>query len=99
MVLAVQAYGQFHQIGLDTSLGAVIHMSVVRELGPVLAALMLAGRVGSGIASELGSMIVTEQINAIRQVVGITKHVHNSTTNRILPSFVHKIGFLKIVTC
>ena len=41
MVLAVQAYGQFHTIGLETSLGAVIHISVVRELGPVLAAVML----------------------------------------------------------
>src|SRR4051812_9870686 len=41
MVLAVQTYNQFHAIGLETSLGAVIHMSVVRELGPVLAATML----------------------------------------------------------
>jgi len=50
MVLAVQTYSQFHSIGLETSLGAVIHLSVVRELGPVLAATMLAGRVGSVIA-------------------------------------------------
>ena len=52
MVLAVQAYGQFHQIGLDTSLGAVIHMSVVRELGPVLTAIMLAGRIGGAMAAH-----------------------------------------------
>jgi phospholipid/cholesterol/gamma-HCH transport system permease protein len=65
MVLAVQAYGQFHQIGLDTSLGAVIHMSVVRELGPVLTAVMLAGRVGSAMAAQLGTMKVTEQIDAL----------------------------------
>jgi phospholipid/cholesterol/gamma-HCH transport system permease protein len=65
MVLAVQAYGQFHMIGLETSLGAVIHMSVVRELGPVLAAVMLSGRIGSAMAAELATMRVTEQIDAL----------------------------------
>jgi len=65
MVLAVQAYSQFHLIGLDTSLGAVIHMSVVRELGPVLTAMMLAGRVGTAMAAQLGTMRVTEQIDAL----------------------------------
>lgn len=65
MVLAVQAYGQFHTIGLETSLGAIIHISVVRELGPVLAAVMLAGRIGSAMAAELATMRVTEQIDAL----------------------------------
>jgi phospholipid/cholesterol/gamma-HCH transport system permease protein len=65
MVLAVQTYSQFHTIGLDTSIGAVIHMSVVRELGPVLAAIMLAGRVGTAMAAQLGTMRVTEQIDAL----------------------------------
>lgn len=65
MVLAVQSYGQFRQLGLETRLGAVINMSLVRELGPVLAATMLAGRVGSAMAAELGTMRVTEQIDAL----------------------------------
>lgn len=65
MVLAVQAFTQLHQIGLDTSLGAIIHMSVIRELGPVLTAVMLAGRVGSAMAAELGTMRVTEQLDAL----------------------------------
>lgn len=65
MVLAVQSYGQLHQVGLETSLGGLIHMSVVRELGPVLAAIMLAGRVGSAMAAELGTMRVTEQLDAL----------------------------------
>jgi phospholipid/cholesterol/gamma-HCH transport system permease protein len=65
MVLAVQAYTQLHQVGLDTSLGAIINMSVVRELGPVLTAVMLAGRVGSAMAAELGTMRVTEQLDAL----------------------------------
>jgi phospholipid/cholesterol/gamma-HCH transport system permease protein len=65
MVLAVQSYDQFRQMHLETRLGAVINMSLVRELGPVLAATMLAGRVGSAMAAELGTMRVTEQIDAL----------------------------------
>lgn len=65
MVLAVQSNFQFKQLGLETRLGAVINMTLVRELGPVLAATMLAGRVGSAMAAELGTMRVTEQIDAL----------------------------------
>ena len=65
MVLAVQSYFQFHQIGLETRLGGIINLTLVRELGPVLAATMLAGRVGSAMAAELGTMRVTEQIDAL----------------------------------
>ena len=65
MVLAVQTYTQFKKIGMESVLGGVISLSLVRELGPVLAATMLAGRVGSSIAAELGTMRVTEQIDAL----------------------------------
>ncbi len=65
MVLAVQSHAQFRQLNMETRLGAVINMSLVRELGPVLAATMLAGRVGSAMAAELGTMRVTEQIDAL----------------------------------
>lgn len=65
MVLAIQSYHQFKSIGMETRLGAVINMSLVRELGPVLAATMLAGRVGSAMAAVLGTMRVTEQIDAL----------------------------------
>jgi phospholipid/cholesterol/gamma-HCH transport system permease protein len=65
MVLAAQSYAQFRLMNLETRLGAVINMSLVRELGPVLAATMLAGRVGSAMAAELGTMRVTEQIDAL----------------------------------
>ncbi len=65
MVLAVQSHSQFRLMNLETRLGAVINMSLVRELGPVLAATMLAGRVGSSMAAELGTMRVTEQIDAL----------------------------------
>ena len=65
MVLVVQSYVQFRNLHLEAKLGAVINMSLVRELGPVLAATMLAGRVGSSMAAELGTMRVTEQIDAL----------------------------------
>ncbi len=65
MVLSVQSFFQFQSLGLETRLGAVINMSLVRELGPVLAATMLAGRVGGAMAAELGTMRVTEQIDAL----------------------------------
>jgi phospholipid/cholesterol/gamma-HCH transport system permease protein len=65
MVLAVQSIGQFRSIGMESRLGAVINYSLVRELGPVLAATMLAGRVGSAMAAVLGTMRVTEQIDAL----------------------------------
>lgn len=65
MVLSVQSYHQFHMIGLESRLGVVINATLVRELGPVLAATMLAGRVGSAMAAVLGTMRVTEQIDAL----------------------------------
>lgn len=65
MVLAVQAYHEFESMGLATKMGSVINISLVKELGPVLAATMLAGRVGSSMAAELGTMRVTEQIDAL----------------------------------
>jgi phospholipid/cholesterol/gamma-HCH transport system permease protein len=65
MVLAVQAYAEFYHLGMATRLGQIINISVVRELGPVLAAVMLAGRVGSAMAAELATMRITEQIDAL----------------------------------
>jgi phospholipid/cholesterol/gamma-HCH transport system permease protein len=64
-VLVVQTYLQFRAMHLEAKLGAVVNLSLVRELGPVLAATMLAGRVGSSMAAELGTMRVTEQIDAL----------------------------------
>src|SRR5207249_8551286 len=66
MVLALQGAIQLEPYGAVQYISRLISTSVVRELGPVLAALMIAGRVGSGIASEIASMQVTEQIDALR---------------------------------
>jgi phospholipid/cholesterol/gamma-HCH transport system permease protein len=65
MVLAVQSYRDFNRLGFGSRLGAIINISVVRELGPVLAATMIAGRVGSAMAAELGTMRITEQVEAL----------------------------------
>jgi phospholipid/cholesterol/gamma-HCH transport system permease protein len=68
MTLAVQAYDQLAGIGMEERLGVLINLSVVKELGPVLAAVMLAGRIGGALTAELGTMNVTEQIDAIRSM-------------------------------
>ncbi len=68
MVLAVQAYKQFESAGLGDQLGVMVNMSVVSELGPVLAGVMLAGRVGGALTAELGTMNVTEQLLALRSM-------------------------------
>jgi phospholipid/cholesterol/gamma-HCH transport system permease protein len=68
MTLAVQAYDQLAGMGLEEHLGVLINISVVSELGPVLAAVMLAGRIGGALTAELGTMNVTEQIDAIRSM-------------------------------
>jgi phospholipid/cholesterol/gamma-HCH transport system permease protein len=66
MVLALQtAYG-LHRFGAKNYVGNVVGLGLVRELGPVLTAVMLAGRVGAGIAAEIASMVATEQVDAIR---------------------------------
>lgn len=64
MVLALQGVALLTRFGATSYLGSMIGASIVRELGPVLAALMLAGRVGSSITAELGNMAITEQIDA-----------------------------------
>ena len=82
MVLAVQSYGQFAEVGMATRLGSIVNMSIVRELGPVLAATMLAGRVGGAMAAELATMRVTEQIDALA-CLGVNP-VHHLAVPRFL---------------
>ncbi len=65
-VLALQSGLTLDQFGARPFVGRLVSASMIKELGPVLTALMLAGRVGSGIAAELGSMMVAEQVNALR---------------------------------
>ena len=66
MVLAIQTAYSLRAYGGEGFVGDILALSVVRELGPVLTALMVAGRVGAGVTAELGSMAVTEQVDALR---------------------------------
>ena len=66
MVLGAQTFFQFHKVKMDTATLAVVSVSMCSELGPVLTGLMVAGRVGAAFAAEIGTMRVTEQIDALR---------------------------------
>lgn len=66
MVLALQSYTGFTRFNAESAVAGVVVLSVTRELAPVLAGLMVAGRVGASIAAELGTMRVTEQIDALK---------------------------------
>lgn len=79
MVMALQMAVGLERFGLKHYIGQIIGLSVVRELGPVLTCIMISARVGSGIAAELGSMVVTEQVLAI-EAMGA-----NPTAKLVLP--------------
>ena len=74
-MLGVEAFDQFKAIGQEARLGGIIHISVVKQIGPVLAAVMIAGRVGGAVSAELGTMRVTEQLDALR-VMGADPIAH-----------------------
>lgn len=65
MVLALQSWIGFHRFGAESMVATVVSLSMLRELGPVLVGLMVAGRVGASFAAELGTMRVSEQIDAL----------------------------------
>ena len=85
-VLALQSGMTLDQFGARPFVGRLISASMIKELGPVLTALMLAGRVGSGIAAELGSMVVTEQISALRALG--TDPIRKLVVPRVLAGFI-----------
>lgn len=68
MVFAAQTYFQFHKVRMDTSTGPAVSIALARELGPIITSLMIAGRVGAAMAAEIGTMKVTEQIDALRSL-------------------------------
>lgn len=84
-VLALQTGLTLDQFGARPFVGRLVSASMVKELGPVLTGLMLAGRVGSGIAAELGSMVVTDQINALRALG--TDPIRKLVVPRVLAGF------------
>lgn len=84
--LASQSGLTLDQFGARPIVGRLVSASMVKELGPVLTALMLTGRIGSGIAAELGSMIVTDQINALRALG--TDPIRKLVVPRVLAGFL-----------
>ena len=86
MVLFAQTYFQFHKLKMDTATLAVVSVSMCSELGPVLTALMVTGRVGAAMTAELGTMKVTEQIDALRTLA--THPVDYLVVPRLLASYV-----------
>jgi phospholipid/cholesterol/gamma-HCH transport system permease protein len=86
MVLTAQTYFQFHKVKMDTATLAVVGVSMCDELGPVLTALMVAGRVGAAIAAEVGTMRVTEQIDALRTLA--THPIDYLVVPRLMASMV-----------
>ena len=86
MVLALQSSVQLETFGATQYIGRLVAGSMIRELGPVLAGLMVAGRVGSGIAAQLGSMKVTEQIDALNTLG--TDPIKKLVTPRVLAALI-----------
>jgi phospholipid/cholesterol/gamma-HCH transport system permease protein len=84
-VLALQSGFTLDQFGARPFVGRLVSASMIKELGPVLTGLMLAGRIGSGIAAELGSMVVTDQINALRALG--TDPIRKLVVPRVLAGF------------
>jgi phospholipid/cholesterol/gamma-HCH transport system permease protein len=94
-VLAVQASNTLERFGSITLVGQLVSLSMVRELGPVLTSLMVAGRNASGMASELGSMVVTEQLDAMRALG--TDPMKKLVTPRVVAT-VFMLFFLTIIS-
>jgi phospholipid/cholesterol/gamma-HCH transport system permease protein len=92
MVMAVQSYATFHDLGIASRLGSIINVSIVRELGPALAATMLAGRVGGAMAAELATMRITEQIDAI-ECLGV-----NPVHYLVVPRFLACLLLIPLLT-
>lgn len=92
MVFAIQSYSGFRRFGAETLIGPAVALSITRELGPVLTALMVAGRAGSAMAAELGTMRVTEQIDALSTMAS------NPIKYLIVPRFTAALFMLPALT-
>lgn len=92
MVLAVQSYDTLRMYRLESRIGSVVNVSLVKELGPVLAATMLAGRVGCAMAAEIGTMRVTEQIDALKAMGA------NPVSYLVVPRFLACFWLIPVLT-
>ncbi len=92
MVLCAQTYFQFHKVEMDTATLAVVSVGLGSQLGPVLTGLMVAGRVGAAIAAQLGTMRVTEQIDALRTLAA------HPVDYLVVPRFLAMLLVMPILT-
>lgn len=92
MVLALQSYTGFKRFGAEALVGSVVALSMTREMGPVLTGLIVAGRAGAAMAAELGTMRVTEQIDALETLAT------NPTKYLIVPRFIAGMIMLPALT-
>lgn len=92
LVLAIQSYDQLAEAGFEQRMGVLVNLTLVNELGPVLAGVMLAGRIGGALTAELGTMKVTEQIDALR-VMGVDPIRH-----LVVPRFLACLLLTPILT-
>jgi len=92
MILIVQTYAQLHRLSIENVSGIIVGLSMTNELGPVLTGLMVAGRVGAAIAAELGTMRVTEQIDALHSMA------ISPVRFLIVPRFIAAVILMPILT-
>jgi phospholipid/cholesterol/gamma-HCH transport system permease protein len=92
MVLALQATYQIAKFGADIYIGGIVGISMTRELGPVLTALMVSGRVGAAIAAEIGTMKVTEQVDALETLAT------NPVQYLVMPRLIAAVVMLPALT-
>lgn len=92
MVLALQSYYQLHKLAVESSIGALVALSMTREIGPVMTAIMLTSRVGAAMAAELGTMKVTEQVDALKALAT------NPVKYLVVPRFLSCVIMAPILT-
>ena len=93
MVIALQSYSGFSRFGAESAVASVVLISVTRELAPALSALMVAGRIGAAMAAEIGTMRVTQQIDAL-EIMGV-----NSANYLILPKVLGMMTMMPFLVC
>lgn len=92
MVVAAQSYYLLHKISMETGIGPLVSLSMTNELGPVITAIIISGRVGASMAAELGTMKVTEQIDALRAMAT------SPTRYLVVPRFISGLVMVPVLT-
>ncbi len=92
MVVAAQSYYFLHKISMESATGPLVSLSMTNELGPVITSIIIAGRVGAAMAAEIGTMKVTEQIDALRAMAT------SPTRYLVVPRFISALVMVPLLT-